>query len=51
VSPFDQRDEFVLVDAFERDRVDLDLEPGGLRGVDPGQDLVQLAPARDSAAA
>ena len=34
---------------FERNRIDLDLEPGRLRGIDPGQDLVQLAPARDGA--
>ena len=44
-----QRRELVLVHALERDRVDLDLEPGRLRGVDAGQDLVELAPARDGA--
>ena len=39
----------VLVDALERDRVDLDLEAGGLGGVDAGDHLVELAPARDGA--
>ena len=41
--------EFVLVDAFERDRVDLDLQACGKRRVDAGQHLVQRAPARDGA--
>ena len=39
----------VLVHALERDRVDLDREAGALRGVDPGQHLVEFAPARDRA--
>ena len=34
---------------LQRDRVDLHREAGGLRGVDPGQHLVELAPARDRA--
>ena len=37
VRPFDQIGEFVLVHALERDRVDLDLEAGRLRRIDPGQ--------------
>ena len=45
VRPFDQAGEFVLVDALERDRVDLDLQTGGLRGVDPGQHLVERRPS------
>ena len=49
VRPVDQVAEFVLVDALERDGVDLDREPGRLRGVDAGQHLVQLAPAGDGA--
>ena len=40
--PFDERGKFVLVDALERHGIDLDLEPGRLRGVDPGQHLVEL---------
>ena len=47
--PFDQPRKFVLVDALERDRVDLDLQAGGLRGVDAGEHLVQRPPARDGA--
>ena len=39
----------VLVDALERDRVDLDLQARRLRGLDAGQHLVELAPARDGA--
>ena len=49
VRPFEQRRELVLVHAFERNRVDLDLESGRLRGIDAGQNLVQLSPARDGA--
>src|SRR5262245_2286993 len=49
VRPFHERRKFVLVDTLERDGVDFDLEAGGLRGVDPGQHLVELAPARDGA--
>ena len=41
--------DFVLVDAPERHRIDLDLEPGRLRGVDAGKHLVEIAPARDGA--
>ena len=47
--PGDQLGELVLVDALERDRIDLDLQAGRLRGVDAGQNLVELAPARDGA--
>src|SRR5262245_2207721 len=47
--PFEQRRELVLVHALERNRIDLDLEPGRLRRVDAGQNLVQLSPARDRA--
>jgi len=32
--PLDQARKFIFVDAFERDRIDLDLQSGGLRGVD-----------------
>ena len=49
VRPFDQVGEFVLVDALERDRVDLDLEAGRLRGIDAGEHLVEVAPAGDGA--
>ncbi len=44
-----QRRELVVVDALERDRVDLDLQAGRLRGVDAGQHLGEIAPARDRA--
>src|SRR5262249_14772797 len=36
VRPFEQRWELVLVHAFERNRIDLDLESGRLRGIDAG---------------
>ena len=49
VRPGHQVADFVFVDALERDRVDLDLQPGGLRGIDAGQHLVEIAPARDGA--
>ena len=49
VRPLQQGWKFVLVHAFERHRVDLDLQSSCLRGIDPGQDLVQLTPARDGA--
>src|SRR5205814_8353104 len=49
VRPVDELREFVLIDALERDRVDLDVETGRLGGVDAGQDLVELAPACDGA--
>ena len=49
MGPLDEWDEFVLVDTLEGDGIDLDLEPGGLGGVDPGHHLIQLAPARDGA--
>ena len=49
VRPGDEIAELVLVDALERDRVDLDLEAGRLRGVDAGQHLVEIAPAGDGA--
>ena len=41
--------DLVLVYALQRDRVDLDLETRGLRGVDAGHHLVELAPAGDGA--
>ena len=41
--------DLVLVDAFERDGVDLHAQTGGKRRIDAGQHLVELAPARDSA--
>src|SRR5919197_2814744 len=49
VRPFQQRRKLVLVHAFEGHRIDLDLQPGRLRGIDSGQDLVKLTPARDGA--
>ena len=49
VRPAHELGEFVLVDALERHRVDLDLETRGLGGVDAGQHLVELAPARHRA--
>ena len=49
VRPLHQVGEFVLVDALERDGVDLDLQAGGLRSVDPGEHLAEIAPARDRA--
>ena len=47
--PFDERDELVLVDALERDRVDLHREAGVLGGLDAVEHLVEVAPARDRA--
>ena len=44
-----RRGDLVLVDALERDRVDLDAQARRLRGVDAGDHLVELAPARDGA--
>ena len=41
VRPLDQLRKFVIVDALERDRVDLDFQAGGLRGIDAGKHLVQ----------
>ena len=47
--PSEQVADLVLVDALERDGVDLHLQPGGLRSIDAGQHLVEIAPARDGA--
>ncbi len=41
--------DLVLVHALERDRVDLDLQPRRLRGVDAGEHLGEIAPAGDGA--
>ena len=41
VRPFDQPRKFVVVDALERDCVDLDFQTGRLRGVDTGQHLIE----------
>ncbi len=49
VCPFHQRGDLVLVDVFERHRVDLDLEADGPRGLDAAQHLVEVSPARDLA--
>ena len=42
-APGDEIVEFVLVDAAQRDRVDLDREPGPLRGGEPVEHLVEPA--------
>ncbi len=47
VRPFHQGWNFVLVQVFERDRIDLDGETRGLRGVNACHDLLDVAPARD----
>ena len=47
--PREQVAKLILVDALERDRVDLHGEAGVLRGVDPGHHLAEFAPARDRA--
>src|SRR6185437_11196408 len=47
--PGEQGADFVLVDALERHRVDLDLKVGGKRGVDARKHLAKIAPARDGA--
>ena len=49
VRPFHQLRELVLVDALERDRIDLDPQACRLCGVDARQNLVELAPTRDGA--
>ena len=46
-TPGDESVEFVLVDAFHRDRVDLDRKSGGLSGKDAVQRRLDLAPASD----
>ena len=38
-----------VVEAFQRDRINLDLQAGGVGGVDPSHHLVEVAPASDSA--
>ena len=48
VGPFDQGLDLVLVDALEGHRVDLHAQPRVLRGIDPGQHLREVAPARDA---
>ena len=49
MGPVDQRRDFVLVDALERHRIDLDAQAGGFRGRDAVEHLVELAPAGDRA--
>src|ERR1700744_6001308 len=49
MGPFDQARKFVLVDALERYRINLDLQAGSLRRIDAGKHLVERAPARDGA--
>ncbi len=44
-----QRGGFLVVEALERDGVELDLEARLARGLDAAQDLVEIAPARDGA--
>ena len=44
--PFRQRDKLVFVHVFERDGIDLDREPGVLRGVDAFEHALQIATAR-----
>ena len=46
-APGDEIVEFVLVDAAQRDRVDLDREPGPLRGGEPVEHLVEPAAPGD----
>jgi hypothetical protein len=46
-APLDQREQLVLVEALEGDGVDLDPQPGLLRGVDALDHLRQAAPAGD----
>ena len=46
-APVDQREKLIFVEAFEGDGVDLDLHPGGLRGLDAVEHLGQAAPAGD----
>ena len=38
---------FRFVEALQRDSVELDLQAGGLRRIDAGHHLVDVAPARD----
>ncbi len=45
VRPFHQRGDFVLVQILQRNRVDLDGEACRARGLDAGQNLVDIAPA------
>ncbi len=47
--PAHHRGEFVFVDASQRHRVDLDVEAGCLRSVQPRHDFGQIAPAGDGA--
>jgi len=47
MGPFQQRLDFLLVHALERDRVDLDGKAGFQCCVDAGKHLGQVAPARD----
>src|SRR5205085_3841475 len=47
--PTHELGKLVLVNALERDRVDLDAYAGRLRGVDAGDHLVEVAPTRDGA--
>ena len=49
VRPFHQRGDFFLVHVLERHRVDLDRKACVARGFDAGQNLVEIAPARDGA--
>ena len=46
-APFDELVELVLVDALERDGVDLDRQPRGLGGGQTLQHLLEPAPAGD----
>ena len=41
--------DLVLIDSFERHRVDLDLQPGLFRGVDAAHDDAEIAPSGDLA--
>ena len=47
VRPFGERDPLGLVGAGEDDGVELDRDPGGQSGIDPGDDLGDVAAPRD----
>ncbi len=49
MGPCGERGEFIFVDALEGHRVDLDGEPGVLRGLDAVENLIEVTPARHGA--
>ena len=46
-TPVEEREQLLLIEAFQRDRVDLDADAGRLRGLDPLHHLREFAPAGD----